>query len=41
MYTLAKSVTPMCANSSPYSIITHKNISGLPIPGNLVERRKL
>ncbi len=40
-YTLANSVTPMCANSFPHSIITHKNISGLPIAVNLAEWRKL
>ena len=40
-YTLANSVTPMCANSSPHSIIAHKNISGLPIAVNLAEWRKL
>jgi len=40
-YTLANSVTPMCANSSPHNVITHKNIRGFPIPVNFVEWRKL
>jgi hypothetical protein len=40
-YTLSNSVTPMCANSFPHSIITHKNISELPIAVNLAEWRKL
>jgi hypothetical protein len=41
VYTLANSVTPMCANSSPHNIITHKNISGFPIAVNFAEWRKL
>ena len=40
-YTLASSVTPLCANSFPHSIITHRNISGLPIAVNFAEWRKL
>ena len=41
IYTLANSVTPLCANSFPHSIITHRNISGLPIAVNFAEWRKL
>jgi hypothetical protein len=40
-YTLANSVTPMCANSFRDNIITYGNISGLPIAVNFAEWRKL
>jgi len=40
-YTLANSVTPLCANSSPHNVITHKNIYIFPAPGNPGESREL
>ena len=40
-YTLANSVTPLFANSSPHNIITHKNICRFPLSANLSEWREL
>jgi len=40
-YTLANSVTPLCANSSSHNVITHKNIYIFPAPGNPGESREL